>query len=335
VPKLTARQRAEKIRELPEEERQWLTDYVQPIILPEERDLFLQLPQEYQREAFKKEFWGRRERDGLTPPLGPGYQSRYGHLREVAAEEYDGLSSDAGRMVVRLGEPAAIELLNGCSEVFRQGEIWTYPAGSSSREIRHLFYRPSFGAPRRLWLRGDTEIFQTASCIASFDQACATGPNGIPPKSANAPCGGNVTVPKTCREACAVARVAEEIAGRGPQEASLGNSVPPVSTEGLEGLWNRYASLSTPGAKPISIESAGTVAAVPAAAAPAEPAAKPDWSNEAIRARILALPKKYRDWLDLAGPLLSESELVAFLDLPASGRDGYIRKFWKLHAHTK
>src|SRR5215510_13137779 len=100
APALSKKQKSEKIKALPDEERKWLTDYVAPIILPEEENLFLLLTTLYQREMFKTEFWKRRVRDGLQPPLGPGYETRYAHLREVAAAEYDGLTQDAGRMVV-------------------------------------------------------------------------------------------------------------------------------------------------------------------------------------------------------------------------------------------
>ncbi len=201
-PELTSRQRAERTRDLPLEERTWLTNYVAPIILPAERDLFLQLSTDYQREMFKREFWERRERNGLSPPLGPGYEARYAHLREIAAEAYDGVDSDAGRMVVRRGEPAGIEELLGCSEVYRQAEIWSYPSGSSRlrSEVRHLFYRPSFGAARRLWMAGDREIFQTASCVVSFDQACA----GSAPTGRDAFC-PTFSAAKGCGAACVVA----------------------------------------------------------------------------------------------------------------------------------
>ena len=331
APRLTSHEKAQRIRDLPEEERRWLTDYVAPIILPDEQNLFLQLTEDYQRQIFKGEFWSRREREGLRAPLGPGYQARYGHLREIAAEEYEGVNSDAGRMVVRLGEPASIEELMSCSEVYRQAEIWSYPNGSSSgsREIQHLFYRPGFGASRRLWLPGDRGIFQTASCLASFDQACAITATGAPPRASGEFCPG-MAVPKSCQAACAVARIAQEIQGRGVQEGSLIEQAPAVSTEGLEGLWQRLASVSNSAARPIAVENAPALSQ-------SAPAGEPPrgWSNEEIRERILALPKKYREWLDLAGPLLSEGELVAFLGLPSGERDGYIRKFWRRHGHVK
>src|SRR5438874_11779135 len=99
-PKLTSGQKAQRIKALPEEERRWLKEYVAPIVLPDEENLFLQLTEPRQREMFKAEFWKRREQPGLSPPLGPGYEVRYGHLRDLAATEYDGINSDAGRTVV-------------------------------------------------------------------------------------------------------------------------------------------------------------------------------------------------------------------------------------------
>src|SRR5215472_11942511 len=100
-PTLSSKERSERIKALPEDERKWLTEYVEPIILPEEVNLFLQLTESHQREMFKTEFWKRRERLGLPVPYGPGYEKRYAQLREAAAATYDGLVSDAGRMVIR------------------------------------------------------------------------------------------------------------------------------------------------------------------------------------------------------------------------------------------
>ncbi len=99
---------SERIKALPEEERQWLTEFVAPIILDEEKKAFLDLEAPYQREVFKREFWERRELPDLPSPLGSGYRFRYEELRQLADEKYDGWRQDAGRMVLRWGEPASI-----------------------------------------------------------------------------------------------------------------------------------------------------------------------------------------------------------------------------------
>ena len=72
IPKLSAKERAAKIAALPDDDRRWLEEYVAPIILEDERDLFVQLTEAHQREIFREEFWQRREQAGLADPLGPG-----------------------------------------------------------------------------------------------------------------------------------------------------------------------------------------------------------------------------------------------------------------------
>jgi GWxTD domain-containing protein len=276
TPRLTSKQKKERIKALPDEERKWLTDYVEPIILPEEENLFLQLTEPHQWEMFKAEFWKRRELPGLPSPYGPGYQLRYEHFRDLAATEYDGLFSDAGRTVVRLGEPAGIENLSSCGG-FRQPEVWSYQSSSgSSNLVRHLFYRPSFGAPRRLWTQGDRGIFED-SRVTGFDQLCAISQNA-----------------GSC--SCGLARIALEISTRGTAEVFAMGAAPKVSTEGLNALWERLASSSTPNAKAINVENSGGTAAdgsvQKASAAPAKPVAA-----ASKKERLAALPEEERKWL--------------------------------------
>src|SRR5207342_2093105 len=113
-----------------DEDRKWL-DFVAPIVLPEEKKLFLDLTQTWERERFRKEFWGRRERDNLPPPLGPGYEMRYSELRSLAESRYDHWPNDAAAIVIRFGEPSSIDTLEFCNEMgpgamFRGLEVWTY-----------------------------------------------------------------------------------------------------------------------------------------------------------------------------------------------------------------
>src|SRR5689334_119149 len=115
VPTLSSSEKSARLRALPEEDRKWVEDYVAPIILPEEENLFLQLTEPHQREIFKEEFWKRREQAGLTPPLGPGYRNRYEALRDAANGTYGGLQSDTGRLVVRHGEPDAVNEFPECT----------------------------------------------------------------------------------------------------------------------------------------------------------------------------------------------------------------------------
>src|SRR5713226_6593691 len=166
---------ADRIKALSEEERQWLTEFVAPILLPEEKKIFLELTGPYQREAFKLDFWARRERPGLPQPLGPGYRGRYEELWRLAQEKYGGWRNDAGRMLLRYGEPAEIfQPACGGEEVFNGLEVWTYNnMGFSGRgTAKYIFYRRFLNGPYRLWTLNDrdSDVFTQNSCRRSFGE---------------------------------------------------------------------------------------------------------------------------------------------------------------------
>ena len=209
LTQLSKKEMAERIKALPEEERQWLEVYVAPIILPEEKNLFVQLTEPHQREIFKEEFWKRREQQGLPEPLGPGYRNRYEGFREAAETTYGGINSDTGRMVVLRGEPAGIQEFLDCNNVFRDLAVWTYAqtGGVSGfhRDVQYLFYRPSSSSgPWRLWLPmlPDKEILLPTSCLNTIAEACRqAGTPGTPSNDTFCP---RNAVPQTCDAACAI-----------------------------------------------------------------------------------------------------------------------------------
>ncbi len=256
---------------MPDDERKWLTEFVAPIILPDEEKLFLELTEPHQREAFKQEFWTRRELPGLAAPLGPGYRQRYEELRQLADSAYDGWRNDAGRMVLRYGEPGSLEKVAGCDRTFRDLEIWTYANLPGRGTMRQFFYRPAPLAPRKLWTVGtrDSDVFQPGSCRKTFEELandCNPPPNDR--------CYGS-----SCTGACDVYRAYAEIRARqgsamgGMSEATRILSPPPVSTEGMEKVRDRFAGLATPHAKSIGVEgpSGTSETAPPANAPPATP----------------------------------------------------------------
>jgi GWxTD domain-containing protein len=326
IPKLSKKERAERLRLMPEEERNWLED-VRPIILPDEEDFFLLLTQPHEREIFKEEFWKRRERAGLVFPLGPGYRRRYEELLRIADEKYDGRRQDAGRMVIVHGEPAAIDPLDGCGDLFRDLQIWTYQFGADRSVVRHYFFtRRSPGAPRKLWTiaDADSEILQPGACrkrLADLHFDCGLDNHD--------PClSGGVN----CPSACHVFEVWSEI--RAQQGSSLGArneygmtlASPEIDLEGLELLAARFPAIRDPRARPIGVEAPSSVPVMPPSLAPSPLATL---SPEEIRERILALRPKYREWLYLAAPLLVGDELSRFLQMSDSGKDDFIRGFWK------
>jgi GWxTD domain-containing protein len=318
---------SERLKALSPEEREWLTDYVAPIILPEERKVFLELTAPYQREEFVEDFWQRREQNSLPPPLGPGYRHRYRDLRRLADEVYDGWRTDAGGLVVRHGEPVSVWKPKGCAwEIFRDLEVWTYnPQGAGGTEgaaivhgqRRYVFYRLQEAMPRRLWNVGSREddIFLPGSCrkkISDLRLDCV--PNSVDPCR------------WPCLDRCELLRIFEEIQAR--QGSDAGAAIdeaftyrpPPVSTEGLERQRAKWASTSDPKAKPIHIE-----------APPAKEVPEPRHflSHDEIVERILLLGKEDRAWLESAGPLMTMAELSDFLQFTRAERDAFMRRFFK------
>ena len=355
---LTAAQRAERLKALPEDDRKWLQDYVEPIILPEESDLYLQLTEPHQREAFREEFWTRRETPGLAEPLGPGYRSRYEGFRDLAAKAYGGVRSDAGRLVVRRGAPFSAREFANCDEVFRQITVWTYrtvsSSGSLQGETSFLFYRPSFGAPLKQWYPGvpEKDLLLPASCAATVAAACAIASNPAAAKCSE-------FSPRICEQACQIAQAVQSIKSTGLAAAVALSEPPKVNLEDLGKLAQRFASVGDPNARPLTVEGpegsahaptspsakvsegeaepkpaikASTPAASVETASPASaPApARRKLTKKEARALTDALPQKYRDFLNLVELIVTDDEREVFLQISENyQRDKFIEAFWK------
>src|SRR6266536_376541 len=328
----------ERFAALPEDDRKWLTEFVAPIILPEEEKLFLELTDPHQREIFKEEFWKRREKDGLAFPMGPGYRQRYEHFRDLAATTYDGLASDAGRMVLRLGEPSRVEEFLDCNDALRHVEAWTY-ATSSGGAKQFLFYRPTFGGIRKVWSPafGDRELLQPASCLTTLQELCLPESAPVSSVSSTDPaCTQAGARSKRCGPAgCQVARLAEEIrsrqSGTAAEVASL-SQPPRVSTEDLAELRKRFAGLGETSARPIRV--AGSAALVPAATAQTPPA--PPVKEPSKKERLAALPEDDRKWLtEFVAPIIQPEEEALFLKLTEPHqRESFREAFWARREKT-
>ena len=259
--------RAKKIEALPVADRVWLTEFVAPIIQPEEEKIFLDLTEAYQREAFKEDFWQRRERENLPPPLGPGYRFRYKERRDILDQKYDGWQNDAGKIVLRWGEPDAIfKPRCGGEEVFRDVEVWTYGNMEFHGQPahHHIFYRLAPSLPRRLWTVHDSNasVFYTNQCRRSFDQLIADC-RGSPTER----CG-------PCEDRCQVYNAWAEIVKRqGSPAGALMElaallAYPKISTEGLERQKTRWATITDSSARTLSaVGPSGTLPLSPTAAA--------------------------------------------------------------------
>jgi GWxTD domain-containing protein len=319
------------IAALPDEDRRWLTEFVAPIILPEERKAYLELTETYQRDDFREQFWQRRELPELPWILGPGYRYRYRELRELADSRYDGWRSDAGRLVIRFGEPAEI-IVPRCAgeEDFRVGvEVWKYvnpPLGLNRRHF--LFFRPQGLGPRRLWTLLDPDgpaLFYPNSCRQKLDDLkwdCVPKP---PPGDTCSMCGGRCDVYVAYGET--KVREVNGMGALGEKGRLLG--APDVSLEDLARQPDKWATTSRRGAKPIDVngKSQDAAAAPVALTPPPEPLRR--LSGAELAERMNSLERHYREWLDLALPLLTEEELSAFVQMSNADRDAFMAEFWK------
>ena len=353
VSRLSKSEAAARLKALPEEERKWVEEYVAPIILPEERNLFLQL-EVHQYEGFKKDFWARREQPGLPLPLGPGYRNRYDSYRDLAATTYGGLNSDTGKMVILHGEPQSVQEYPDCSNVFRDIAVWTYfkqGASGLHSEIRYLFYRmnPSAGS-WKLWMpmMPDSELLAPSSCLPNIAAACrragtpVTGGASI--NSPNSFCPNNA-VPQTCDQACEVVAAIQSIRLEGDGFVAAAIAEPPkVEVEGLEKLAEQYPQVGDSKAKTLSVQGPSGDAVVPtspSAKATDQTAAKaPDNSGPApnhrklskkeIRELTEALPQQYKDFLTLVEIIITPEEREIFLEINENyQRDKFIDNFWR------
>ena len=132
----------------------WL-ERVGPLISEEERELFVNLPQDYRREAFIQAFWKARDPDPRTPlnelrvlweDRVDAALSQWGTLDDARALFYL-LNGPPGRFTLPDGRSASYCLSRG-SEL----EIWFY--GGSDRTPRHfvvIFLATSSNRPYAFW----------------------------------------------------------------------------------------------------------------------------------------------------------------------------------------
>ncbi|MBN2400375.1 MAG: GWxTD domain-containing protein [Candidatus Aminicenantes bacterium] len=126
---LPAVKEKELVKKLPARYRTWLTEEVVYIIAEKEREVFLQLETDLEREAFIKAFWQHRDPNPSTPEN----EFQIEHYRRISyannwfgkESPAPGWKSDQGRIYILLGEPKSIDRLENKTEL-RNIVIWYY-----------------------------------------------------------------------------------------------------------------------------------------------------------------------------------------------------------------
>ncbi|HET9767241.1 MAG TPA: GWxTD domain-containing protein, partial [Thermoanaerobaculia bacterium] len=150
--------------DLPQRYADWLEE-VAPLMSEEERQAFLALTQDYQRQAFLRAFWEARDPYPETPgnELRDAWQARV----EEARKRYGTLADDRSRLLLLNGPPALV-LTSRCGSLLRPIELWrmdksslvkgsfvlVFVARSGSRQGRYELWHPSEGIASLLLLGG-------------------------------------------------------------------------------------------------------------------------------------------------------------------------------------
>jgi GWxTD domain-containing protein len=117
-----------KEKDLPSKYREWLK-LVNYIIRPEEKDVFMQLANDRERDIFVQTFWKQRD----PTPGTPENEYREEHVKRFAyANEYfrrgsprEGWMTDMGRFHIVLGPPVSIERFDNQMGLY-PAQVWYY-----------------------------------------------------------------------------------------------------------------------------------------------------------------------------------------------------------------
>lgn len=122
-------QKDDRIDRLPEPHRKWITEEVNYIISPLERETFLRLESEAERQAFVDAFWRRRDENPTTPEN----EYRIEHYKRLEyANNFlgrdtfrKGWQTDMGKYYILLGPPRTRSNFEGKDEIY-PAELWFY-----------------------------------------------------------------------------------------------------------------------------------------------------------------------------------------------------------------
>jgi len=117
-----------KVRDLPEKYRKWLEEEVVYIITPKEKEVFLELQNNHERDLFIEAFWKHRD----PTPGNQENEYREEHYRRIKYANRmfrgtgkPGWKTDRGKVYIILGEPKDIRIFNG-TDAYYPAEMWHY-----------------------------------------------------------------------------------------------------------------------------------------------------------------------------------------------------------------
>ncbi|MEZ5332907.1 MAG: GWxTD domain-containing protein [Thermoanaerobaculia bacterium] len=144
---------AVEVEDLPAKYQEWL-QLVEYLLTKDEKRSFLELEQDYQRDAFIEEFWASR--DPYPSTARNEFRERWEHLAEEAVSRWGTLDDERSRILLLNGPPDAIIPID-CVDLW-PGEVWYYErAESLGTSIALLFYDRYSGGKWVLWQGEDIQ----------------------------------------------------------------------------------------------------------------------------------------------------------------------------------
>jgi GWxTD domain-containing protein len=164
-----------KAKDLPPFYKKWLEEEVVYIILPMEREVFLKLETDRERDRFIEAFWKHRDPNPDTPEN----EFKTEHYRRLnyanhffgRQEAKVGWRTDRGRMYILLGEPNDIQRFEGKTETY-PCEVWFYQ-GKTNLGLPPSFYLVFFQ-------KGGTGEYRLYSPLKDGPQALIATYSGDP-----------------------------------------------------------------------------------------------------------------------------------------------------------
>jgi GWxTD domain-containing protein len=162
----------ERIEKLPEQHRKWLLEEVPYVISEVERDVFLDLTSEREREAFVEAFWRKRDENPSTleNEYRDEHYKRLGYVNEFFGRDTfrEGFETDRGRYYILLGPPRNRQNFDGSDAVY-PSELWFY----DNPDLKRYGLPPFFSL--LFFRRGGVGELEIYSPVLDGPQALLTG----------------------------------------------------------------------------------------------------------------------------------------------------------------
>jgi GWxTD domain-containing protein len=162
----------ERVDKLPQQHKKWLLEEVPYIISDVEREVFLGLSSEQEREAFVEAFWRKRDENPATleNEYKEEHYKRLAYVNEFFGRDTfrEGCQTDRGRYHILLGPPRNRQNFDGSDAVY-PSELWFY----DNPDLKRYGLPPFFSL--LFFRRGGVGELEIYSPVLDGPQALLTG----------------------------------------------------------------------------------------------------------------------------------------------------------------